>query len=686
MQQDATFSNKFKLFFSLTLMAKILLLVVFSSGYQDDLFIPFVMEYLSQGGNPWEYPSITKEAFPYPPLMLYILSIFLSPIQYFSDSAVLESLLFGLPLLLSDLLITVILIKLFIWHKTEIFVFYFASPIILFSTYMHGQLDIIPTAILFSSIFLLSKKYYLYAAILAGLAISTKFHTVAALPLMAIYLINQAKYKEAGYIIFIPLLMYTGFALPYINEAASAGYNQLVIQNEKQNMIFDSFLMIGNVKIYLPLLMAAIIYFRFSAYRKINTDLLYAATGALFSVFLLLIEPSPAWFVWMTPFFTIFYIRYFDGLQHYLLHFSLASLYLIYYLFFHEYDYTKLAFLGEEITILSPEFTLPIGNIIFTGLQAALLATIYQFYKHGIQSNDTYTMEKAFILGIGGDSGAGKTTLISYLKSMFDDKILELEGDSDHKWERGNEKWQDYTHLDPKANALHKQAEQVILLKNRKSIQRSDYDHSTGKFTSADRIRPKDFIVLAGLHPFYLPKMRKVIDLKIFLDLDERLRTSWKIERDKKHRGYTEEQILESLAKRKKDSEKYIHPQKQFSDVVISLFPSNDNDFEGHQYKGDLGLSLALNASIPLDHVIHAFQSHGCDISWDYSQDLKTQYIIFNKEPSNLDINWYVATYIKNHSELVDQPKWQSGYAGIIQFLILFAMSEIMQDRALKHV
>lgn len=662
------------------------LLVLFSSGYEDGLFIPFVMEYLAHGGNPWEYSSITKEAFPYPPLMLYILSVFLLPLQLAPDSFVLEGLLYGLPLLLADLTITTILIRLFIWHKTEIFVFYFASPIILFSTYMHGQLDIIPTAILFTSIFLLSKKLYFYAALVSGLAISTKFHTIAALPLMAIYLFNQGKIKEAVWMMVIPLLMYLGFAYPYISGDAGGGYNELVVQNEKQNMIFDSFFLVGEVKIYLPILISAIIYFRFSAYRKINTDLLYAAIGALFSMFLLLIEPSPAWFVWMTPFFTIFYIRYFDGLQHYLLHISLVSLYLTYYLFFHHYDHSKLIFLGNDILTEPLVFSLPVGNILFTGLQAVLLATIYQFYKYGIQSNSTYTMEQSFIVGIGGDSGAGKTTLISYLKNMFDDKILELEGDSDHKWERGNENWRAYTHLDPKANSLHKQADQVSLLKNRKSIQRSDYDHSTGKFTSADKIKPKDFIVLAGLHPFYLPKMRKVIDLKIFLDLDERLRTSWKIERDKKHRGYTEEQILESLEKRKHDSEKYIHPQKKFSDVVISLFPIDDNDFTGHQYNGDLGLSLAMNASIPLDHVIHAFQSHGCDISWDYSQDLKTQYLIFNHEPANLDIDWYVATYIKNYPELVDQPKWQSGYAGIIQFLILFAMSEIMQDRALKHV
>ncbi len=680
MQQDPTFSKKSKVFFSLTIGFKLVLLCLFSSGYQDQLFMPFVLDYLERGGNPWEYSSTSQGAFPYPPLMLHILSLFLAPLKYIDNHSILAGLFYGIPLLLADLLITAILLRLFIWHKTEIFVFYFASPIILFSTYMHGQLDILPTSFLFLSIFLLSKRYYLYSAIVAGLAISTKFHTVAALPLMALFLFNQGKLKETCYMLLIPAAIYFGFTIPYFSSGE--GFNDLVVHNQKQNMIFDSFLQVGDVKIYLPLLMAAIIYLRFSAYRKINIDLLYAATGALFSIFLLLIEPSPGWFVWMTPFFTIFYIRYFDGFQHYLLHISLVLLYLLYYMVFHHYDHSKLLFMAMPILVDIPKTSLPLGNIIYTALQAVLLATIYQYYKNAIRSNDTYTMEKAFVIGIGGDSGAGKTTLIGYLNSMLGDHLLQLEGDGDHKWERGDNNWQEYTHLDPKANALHKQAEQVGLLKNRKTIQRSDYNHDTGTFSDADKIRPRDFIVLAGLHPFYLPKMRKVIDLKIFLNLDERLRSSWKIERDKKHRGYTEEQVLESLAKRAGDSKRYIQPQKQFSDLVISFFPAQEEKFNGRIYNGALGLSIAMNANIPLDNVINSFQNNGCDIDWNYSEDLKTQYISFNQEPTNLDINWYTNTYITNSSELADQPKWQSGYAGVIQFLIIFAISEIMQERA----
>ena len=172
MTEDVTFSRKVKWIFSLTILIKIVILILFSSGYRDDLFIPFVLNYLESGGNPWGEPSI-HDAFPYPPLMLYILSVSMMPIKLLGSGPIIEGIFYGLPLLLSDFLITAVLIKLFPWRKTEVFIFYIASPIILFSTYMHGQLDIIPTAMLFVSVFLLTKKYYLQSAVIIGLAISS---------------------------------------------------------------------------------------------------------------------------------------------------------------------------------------------------------------------------------------------------------------------------------------------------------------------------------------------------------------------------------------------------------------------------------------------------------------------------------------------------------------------------------
>jgi phosphoribulokinase len=43
----------------------------------------------------------------------------------------------------------------------------------------------------------------------------------------------------------------------------------------------------------------------------------------------------------------------------------------------------------------------------------------------------------------------------------------------------------------------------------------------------------------------------------------------WKIHRDTTRRGYTREEVMEELKRRKIDSANFIHPQRTFADIVI---------------------------------------------------------------------------------------------------------------------
>ena len=43
-------------------------------------------------------------------------------------------------------------------------------------------------------------------------------------------------------------------------------------------------------------------------------------------------------------------------------------------------------------------------------------------------------------------------------KNIFGKNFTQIiHGDDNHKWERGHEKWLEYTHLNPKANNLYKE-------------------------------------------------------------------------------------------------------------------------------------------------------------------------------------------------------------------------------------
>jgi hypothetical protein len=88
-------------------------------------------------------------------------------------------------------------------------------------------------------------------------------------------------------------------------------------------------------------------------------------------------------------------------------------------------------------------------------------------------------------------------------------------------------------------------------------------------------IKSNDIIIASGLHALYLPILRECYDLSIYLDIDEGLRTHFKIKRDVNQRGYSVQRVLNTLAKRLPDSEKFIRPQADFADLIFRLSPIN---------------------------------------------------------------------------------------------------------------
>lgn len=658
-------NNKLKLL----LIIKILILFLFSSQYNDELFFGFVNSFFTKDLNPWEYylnNNLNLDAFPYHPLMLFILY----PFTIVANSIEIHS-LFKIPLILSDITILFILLKLFPNRQKAIYIYYFFNPIIIYAIYIHSQLDIIPTAILVWSIYFLVSKRYIYSSVCLGLALATKFHIIVALPLIVFYLYKTTNLKNMGKYIFISLSIFLIFDLPFM---FTEGFQQMVLFNHKQALLFDSFYNIGELKLLLPVATILSVYMHFFNQNKVNDDLLYFYFGILFVSILFFVSPSPAWYVWIIPFISIYFIQ--NKNTNILLYLGFSISYLSFFIFFYKSEYKDVLFMGNfiDLKIENDKFR----NLSFTFLEIMLLSIMYAFYKYGIKSNSVYKKQTNLVIGIGGDSGVGKSTLLNNLEKLVgSDKFLQIEGDGEHKWERGDENWNKFTHLDPKANHIHKQADAIYHLKHNEIIYRSEYDHHTGKFTEHQKVEPKEFIVIAGLHPFYLPKLRKNIDLKIFIDTDENLRRHWKIIRDTKKRGYSIEKILEQIEARMEDANKYIYPQKDFADMVINFFSINNFDLGNEKEIINLGLKITLDANIHIEEILERLD---CDFSWDYNDDLKSQYIELLTIPKN-DFKELTLDVIENVNELISTDvKFDNGYDGFIQLLSLKMISEKLKD------
>ncbi len=87
---------------------------------------------------------------------------------------------------------------------------------------------------------------------------------------------------------------------------------------------------------------------------------------------------------------------------------------------------------------------------------------------------------------------------------------------------------------------------------------------------SSSRARPQ-ILVVEGLHPFYDDRVADLLDFKIYLDISDDVKFAWKVQRDMKERGHSEESIRQSIESRKPDFDAYIDPQKEKADVIIQV-------------------------------------------------------------------------------------------------------------------
>src|SRR3989344_9259586 len=136
----------------------------FASEYVTKGFIPFIRYFLETGLNPYDYFRL-HVVFPYPSGMLYVFSFPITLAQsIFLDIFSLKHtmlLLMRLPILLADITIYITLCKLLPSKEKKVLLLYFASPVLFYINYFHGQLDVVPTAFLFVTLYFLFFKRYM---------------------------------------------------------------------------------------------------------------------------------------------------------------------------------------------------------------------------------------------------------------------------------------------------------------------------------------------------------------------------------------------------------------------------------------------------------------------------------------------------------------------------------------------
>ncbi|ADI62760.1 phosphoribulokinase [Trichormus azollae] len=206
-------------------------------------------------------------------------------------------------------------------------------------------------------------------------------------------------------------------------------------------------------------------------------------------------------------------------------------------------------------------------------------------------------MSCPIILGIVGDSAAGKTTLTRGIAQILGPENVTLICTDDyHRYDRTERAKLGITALHPDCNHLDIMQQHLSLLRTGQPILKPVYSHQTGSFEAPKYIKPSKFVIIEGLLGYSTRAARDAYDVKVYLAPPEKLRATWKVKRDTQKRGYTPEQVLEELEKREPDSQQFIRPQRQWSDIVVSFYPPNENEDESN---GHLNVRLVLRPTIP---------------------------------------------------------------------------------------
>jgi phosphoribulokinase len=203
---------------------------------------------------------------------------------------------------------------------------------------------------------------------------------------------------------------------------------------------------------------------------------------------------------------------------------------------------------------------------------------------------------RPIILGIVGDSAAGKTTLTRGIAQVLgEEDVTVICTDDYHRYDRKQRAEKQISALHPDCNYLDIIQQHLSLLRTGQPILKPIYNHNSGTFDPPEYVKPSKFVIVEGLLGYSTRGMRESYDVKVYLAPPEELRSTWKIKRDTRKRGYTEDQVIEQLRQREPDSEAFIRPQRQWADVVVTFYPSNN----GEQDDLLLNVSLVLRPTIP---------------------------------------------------------------------------------------
>ena len=183
---------------------------------------------------------------------------------------------------------------------------------------------------------------------------------------------------------------------------------------------------------------------------------------------------------------------------------------------------------------------------------------------------------KPFVIGVAGGSGSGKTTVVrKIVDSLGTDQVSLLEHDRYYR-DRGDLRLEEraalnYDHPDSLETDLL--VRHVHDLRSGVAVEVPVYDFARhAREAGTETVQPRRAIIVEGILIYTDPELRRLMDVKVFVDADDDTRFIRRLQRDLAQRGRTVQSVIEQyLGTVKPMHLEFVEPSKRYADVIIPL-------------------------------------------------------------------------------------------------------------------
>jgi len=179
-----------------------------------------------------------------------------------------------------------------------------------------------------------------------------------------------------------------------------------------------------------------------------------------------------------------------------------------------------------------------------------------------------------FLIGIAGGTGSGKTTVANAIVTRVGaERIAILSHDSYYRdfvdLPKDILDRQNFDHPDSLESELL--VRHLKALKQGMVVETPIYDFKVHRRASETRrVEPRKVILVDGILIYAEPELRKIFDVKIYVDTDADIRLIRRLKRDIAERGRTVESVVKQYESTVRPMHlEFVEPSKRYADLIV---------------------------------------------------------------------------------------------------------------------